>query len=89
MAIERKSRQKVKGVAFNLDEPADVELLQWAEKQGKFSTYIKRLIDLDRRLNGNWAAVKPSDSREESATKKEESGKWDLDPSDIDDDLVL
>jgi len=46
-------------------------------------------IDLDRRLNGNWAAVKPSDSREESATKKEESGKWDLDPSDIDDDLVL
>lgn len=90
MAIERKSRQKVKGVAFNLDDPADVELLQWAEKQGKFSTYMKRLIDLDRRLNGNWAAVKPSDNREESATKEEESKeKWDLDPSDIDDDLVL
>lgn len=91
MAIERKSRQKVKGVAFNLDDPADVELLQWAEKQGKFSTYVKRLIDLDRRLNGHWGGVaspNSNDDQEEAATV-EDSGEWDLDPDDIDDDLVM
>lgn len=87
MTIERKSRQKVKGVAFNLDDKADKELLEYAESQGKFSTYVKRLIAMDRALNGNWAAARPSDNdREEAATVEPEEDELDLD--DLDDEFV-
>ncbi|WP_380700979.1 hypothetical protein [Salinithrix halophila] len=93
MVIERKKRQKVKGVAFNLDEPADMELLDWAESRGKFSTYVKRLIDLDRRLNGGgWVGSSPKDEGgEEAATleEKTETDEWDLSADDIDDDMLI
>lgn len=92
MAIERKKRQKVKGVAFNIDETADLELLEWAESRGKFSTYVKRLIDLDRRLNGGgWIGSPTEKNNEEAATTEEEEPQenWDLAAEDIDDDMII
>lgn len=47
--------QKVKGVAFNLDDPDQAELLAHASKRKNFSSYIKRLIarDMERSIMGD------------------------------------
>lgn len=89
MTIERKSKQKIKGVAFNLDDKADKELLEYAESQGKFSAYVKRLIAMDRALSGNWAAARTiidDDNREEATAKEPEEDELDL--ADLDDEFV-
>ena len=39
-----------KPVNFNRDNPDEMELLEWAEKQGAWQTYIKNLIRLDMKL---------------------------------------
>lgn len=39
-----------KPVNFNRDNSDEVELLEWAEKQGAWQTYIKNLIRLDMKL---------------------------------------
>lgn len=38
---------KTKGVAFNLDDPDQKELLEYAMKRTNFSAYVKRLIQKD------------------------------------------
>jgi len=38
---------KSKGVAFNLDDPHQKKLYEWACQQTNFSNYVKRLIDYD------------------------------------------
>lgn len=38
---------KTKGVAFNLADPHQKELLDWAARHPNFSNYVKRLIDRD------------------------------------------
>lgn len=42
-----------KPVNFNRDNPDEMELLEWAEKQGAWQTYIKNLIRLDMKLTRN------------------------------------
>ena len=42
---------KTKGVAFNIDDPHQKKLLEWAEQFTNFSNYVKRLIDYDMRSN--------------------------------------
>jgi hypothetical protein len=39
---------KTKGVAFNLDDPDQKELFDWAMSRTNFSAYVKRLIQADR-----------------------------------------
>ena len=39
-----------KPVNFNRDNPDEMELLEWAENQGAWQTYIKNLIRLDMNL---------------------------------------
>lgn len=39
---------KTKGVAFNLADPDQKELYEWAMDRTNFSAYIKRLIQADR-----------------------------------------
>jgi len=39
--------KRVKSVAFNIQDPMELKLMQYAKKQGAFSTYIKRLIQRD------------------------------------------
>ena len=39
-----------KPVNFNRDNPDEMELLEWAEKQGAWQKYIKNLIRLDMKL---------------------------------------
>lgn len=39
---------KTKGVAFNLDDPDQKELFDWAMSRTNFSAYVKRLIQTDR-----------------------------------------
>lgn len=36
-----------KGVSFNIDDPFESKLLDYALKQGAFSKYVKRLITMD------------------------------------------
>lgn len=38
---------KTKGVAFNLDDPDQAELYEWAMSRTNFSAYMKRLIQAD------------------------------------------
>lgn len=42
-----------KPVNFNRDNPEEMELLEWAEKQGAWQTYIKDLIRRDMNLTRN------------------------------------
>lgn len=70
MAIERKKQQKVKGVAFNLDDDFDKQLLQHAENQGKFSAFVKHLI---RQHMEGGGVIPQGYNREESATVEEPS----------------
>lgn len=70
MAIERKKRQKVKGVAFNLDDDFDKQLLQHAENQGRFSAFVKHLI---RQHMEGGGVIPQGYDREESATVEEPS----------------
>ena len=42
-----------KPVNFNRDNPEEMELLEWAEKQGALQTYIKDLIRRDMNLTRN------------------------------------
>lgn len=39
---------KTKGVAFNLDDPDQKDLYEWAMARTNFSAYVKRLIQADR-----------------------------------------
>lgn len=39
---------KTKGVAFNLDDPDQKELYEFAMERTNFSSYVKRLIQRDR-----------------------------------------
>lgn len=50
------------GVSFNMDDPYERELYEFAKKQDKiFSRYVKRLIDYDRKgLIGIPGAAAPS-----------------------------
>jgi len=43
---------KTKGVSFNLEDPDQLELYQFAAKRKNFSAYIKRLIQKD--ITGSW-----------------------------------
>lgn len=40
--------RKCKTVSFDLEDAFELELLEHAESNGKFSKYIKRLIDKDK-----------------------------------------
>lgn len=40
--------RKCKTTSFDLSDPFEKELLEYAEQQGKFSRYIKRLIEKDK-----------------------------------------
>ncbi|MBQ6447027.1 hypothetical protein KGR20_15765 [Cytobacillus oceanisediminis] len=40
--------RKVRPVSFNLDDPFEFELNEYANKNGVFSKYIKRLIQRDK-----------------------------------------
>lgn len=62
-----------KSVAFNVDNPRQRRLLEWAEEQGKgnFSDYIKGLIERDMVTEGGWIRP-PSSPPEEAATKEPE-----------------
>lgn len=42
---------KTKGVAFNLDDPDQKELYEYAMTRTNFSAYVKRLIQSDRDRN--------------------------------------
>jgi hypothetical protein len=39
---------KTKGVAFNMDDPDQKELFEYAMERTNFSAYVKRLIQSDR-----------------------------------------
>ena len=43
-----KIMKKVKSVAFNIADPMEYALYQYANKHKYFSTYVKRLIQRDR-----------------------------------------
>lgn len=48
--------RRCKTVSFDLSDKFEEELLEYAEAQGKFSRYVKRLIEDDRKrkLNMNY-----------------------------------
>lgn len=56
-----------KPVAFNKDNPRQKRLLEYAEKQGNFSDYVKGLIQRD--MEGGWGGPP---SHQEKLTKPEE-----------------
>jgi hypothetical protein len=60
--------QKVKGVAFNMNDEKERELYQHAMKQGKFSKYVKWLIECDIR---GMLGRPPKDFTEESTNDTE------------------
>lgn len=50
--------RKTKSISFDLTDEYEVELMEYAENQGRyFSRYIKRLIDQDRKGILNQPAV--------------------------------
>lgn len=48
MRGKAKAERKVAQVSFNLDDPFEHELLNYAVRHGAFSKYIKRLIQRDK-----------------------------------------
>lgn len=53
---------KTKGVAFNLDDPDQNELYEWAMSRTNFSAYVKRLIQSDfEKKRWTTGAEKPSE----------------------------
>lgn len=83
---ERKSKQKVKGVAFNEDNPRDMELLKYAESQGSFSYYVKQLILLDKTSNVNWGDENTQFKKVVESKPVEEEPEVTLD--DLDNDMI-
>ena len=55
-----KARVRIqKPVDFNRDNNREIALLEWADKQGPWQTYVKRLIEEDFRRNSNAGSVQP------------------------------
>lgn len=74
-----------KSVAFNVDNPRQRRLLEWAEEQGKgnFSDYIKGLIERDMVTEGGWIRPPSSSHNEEAATKEPEFKDFDDEAVDL------
>ncbi|AYP68779.1 hypothetical protein BpsM61_00005 [Bacillus phage vB_BpsM-61] len=54
---------KTKGVAFNLDDPDQRDLFNYAMTRTNFSAYVKRLIQADQQQKGPQShVVRPSSS---------------------------
>ncbi|WP_134682582.1 hypothetical protein [Brevibacillus migulae] len=46
-----KRKRKVKSVTFSQADPFECQLLKHANRQGRFATYVKRLIQRDMEKN--------------------------------------
>ena len=53
---------KTKGVAFNLEDPDQKELFDWAMSRTNFSAYVKRLIQTDRDAKKTPPVIRTSNS---------------------------
>ncbi|MFO7295859.1 MAG: hypothetical protein C0P72_007525 [Clostridia bacterium] len=64
--------KKVKSVAFNIDDPMEYMLYQYANKHKYFSTYVKRLIQRDME-NGHKVDLKEIENLSEIYKEEDKS----------------
>ena len=62
----------VKSVAFNVQDPDQLQMLQHANKRPNFSGYIKRLIQRD--MEGGAAAGSGTKQQDEKPSAQEDRG---------------
>lgn len=66
--------KKVKSVAFNIADPMEYMLYQYANKHKYFSTYVKRLIQRDME-NGHKVDLKEIENLSEIYKEEEDKSK--------------
>lgn len=54
---------KTKGVAFNMADPDQKDLYEWAMTRTNFSAYVKRLIQADRDIKKRTVMNGPKDAQ--------------------------